>query len=1171
MEKYETQLEEFELLEDIRKKLWTVDGKSRVSIMVGAGFSRNASKIDNSLHSMALWSDLRNKLIEELGSKSEYDNLDILSLGDIYEKKFGIISLENLLKSEIPDDNYEPNSLYTKLLSLPFSDIYTTNYDTLLERAAKDVFTRRYQIIYDIHDIPGSVSPRIVKLHGSFPSHRPFIFSKQSYTSYPDEFAPFVNMVQQSIMETTMILIGFSGDDPNFQKWINWVSGSLGKHRPKIYMLGLDINDNNLISKNDITVLDFKKIYNNSKDVYSVFFEELFDFLSINPTVDQRKWPYQNYTCISNNELVDVDEFLEILKSNREQYPGWLVLPSKIKNRQWMSKIIDSYFFILNRIEDLNKKIAFAFELIWLCKVFRIPIFYEQQKCLEEIVNAYDLNGNNNKIVDIILFLIREYRMDSSKNFLYYVSLLDDIQLDSNQRNELTYQKILWQKDLGQKDETKKRIDLWEIDNQSLEYLLKKGCILLEIGDIDEALLIIKDILQSARRIQSISSKNFFALSVEGIVLMLLQKYDRKIIKDNYFNRLIELDQNFCFPQTTIDYVSNFKREKHRNSVEVKKSYDGKVTTSYNIGNYGISDVIDSFYLMSLHEDYGIGIDQNHRLDILKYLYTSYPNYSQKKFFYFAKEKEIDEFFSKEQIYSLSPMQIDSLYSFLLNILKDDSFDNTVMVMDVLFRLYAVVDKQRRIELETLLFTWYSSGKKINLIKIKARKIFNACFERILQTKYGEELNEIINKLYKLPIVGEKETSLENVHLDEHLTFDPLKIAYKFIPYMNNFSLELGTYTIDKLLIYLQDNTFPISVRLGAWDRLIFLNQIKRIPDSEYPSIEKIVKKMLKRNDKVFREYLKSFAVTTFVKEKAYLLEYMSEIVKKDFYENMSNNMYSNGINLSYQLNELQNLLINGKYEQSIYEQIIINIGKWWENQYEYAKELEKDGNFMPNTDLTDMVMFIKNGILKQIQKKFFNKRMKLVILKCFNDLLNSRDPRSILLIPGVLKLSNEYNHLILDLNMKILSADKKVNENAIEAIYDIAILKNKKEINVSVRDLKVILLQLFAVQKESTLNLISRIIFMILRDSKNFFTDKEKETISFNIDQFYILFLSIENQTVFNKDVFIEIVINYLNIIYELKKMGISVDEQQWKEYCSQSSYSEIQKFNFILDKILV
>ena len=214
------------------------------------------------------------------------------------------------------------------------------------------------------------------------------------------------------------------------------------------------------------------------------------------------------------------------------------------------------------------------------------------------------------------------------------------------------------------------------------------------------------------------------------------------------------------------------------------------------------------------------------------------------------------------------------------------------------------------------------------------------------------------------------------------------------------------------------------------------------------------------------------------------------------------------------------------------------------------------------------MVMFIKNGILKQIQKKFFNKRMKLVILKCFTDLLNSRDPRSILLIPGVLKLSNDYNHLILDLNMKILSADKEVNENAIEAIYDIAILKNKKEINVSVRDLKVILLQLFAVQKESTLNLISRIIFMILRDSKNFFTDKEKETISFNIDQFYILFLSIENQTVFDKDVFIEIVINYLNIIYELKKMGISVDEQQWKEYCSQSSYSEIQKFNFILDK---
>lgn len=233
--------EDYELLEDIRKKLWTADGKSRVSIMVGAGFSRNATKIDDSLPSMALWDNLRIDLLHALGDKEKYKDMTVLELGDVYEERFGIISLENLLKTKIPDENYEPNTLFADLLSLPFSDIYTTNYDTLLERASKNIFTRQYQIIHDIHDIPGSTSPRIVKLHGSFPSNRPFVFSQKSYNEYPTKSAPFVNMVQQSIMETTMILIGFSGDDPNFKNWIEWVSNALGDHRPKIFMLGLDM------------------------------------------------------------------------------------------------------------------------------------------------------------------------------------------------------------------------------------------------------------------------------------------------------------------------------------------------------------------------------------------------------------------------------------------------------------------------------------------------------------------------------------------------------------------------------------------------------------------------------------------------------------------------------------------------------------------------------------------------------------------------------------------------------------------------------------------------------------------------------------------------------------------------------------------------------------------
>ncbi|MBJ8206339.1 SIR2 family protein, partial [Bacillus cereus] len=53
--------------------------------------------------------------------------------------------------------------------------------------------------------------------------NRPFVFTSNDYEEYTKKFSPFVNMVQQSIMETVFVLIGFSGDDPNFERWTTWV------------------------------------------------------------------------------------------------------------------------------------------------------------------------------------------------------------------------------------------------------------------------------------------------------------------------------------------------------------------------------------------------------------------------------------------------------------------------------------------------------------------------------------------------------------------------------------------------------------------------------------------------------------------------------------------------------------------------------------------------------------------------------------------------------------------------------------------------------------------------------------------------------------------------------------------------------------------------------------
>ena len=108
------------------------------------------------------------------------------------EAAFDRPALDQMLRDEIPDLMHEPSQLHVDLLSLRWSDVLTTNYDTLLERACRFVVSPRYDIVVNPDDLERSRRPRIIKLHGSFPTDRPFIVTDEDYRRYPLDFAPFV-------------------------------------------------------------------------------------------------------------------------------------------------------------------------------------------------------------------------------------------------------------------------------------------------------------------------------------------------------------------------------------------------------------------------------------------------------------------------------------------------------------------------------------------------------------------------------------------------------------------------------------------------------------------------------------------------------------------------------------------------------------------------------------------------------------------------------------------------------------------------------------------------------------------------------------------------------------------------------------------------------------------
>ena len=258
----------------LQKDLWQWPS-SRAAVMVGAGFSLNAVPSPGVSSRFPTWGELARAMFDEIypappnetveqrkERETKFSRSNALRLASEYEAQFERPKLESLLRERIPDTDHQPGDLHRLLLQLPWIDVFTTNYDTLLERT--EVRERVYQPVKTVNDLTIASSPRIIKLHGSFPSHTPFIITEEEYRTYPRCFAPFVNTVRQSLIENTFVLIGFSGDDPNFLEWTGWIRDELGNHHAPIYLVGplsLSIVQRSLLTKQGVTPIDLTPVF----------------------------------------------------------------------------------------------------------------------------------------------------------------------------------------------------------------------------------------------------------------------------------------------------------------------------------------------------------------------------------------------------------------------------------------------------------------------------------------------------------------------------------------------------------------------------------------------------------------------------------------------------------------------------------------------------------------------------------------------------------------------------------------------------------------------------------------------------------------------------------------------------------------------------------------------
>lgn len=504
------------------------------SVLVGAGFSRNAIKIDDSVPDSPTWEELGSifisKLTDDPDEKEKLAKLSPLVLAERVEAIYGRSELDHILLSSIRNADFRPSSLHYKFLKLPWSDIFTTNYDTLLEDASRELTEQIFTIVTCKEDLIGSSGTnRIIKLHGSFPSQRPFVISSEDYRTYPQMFAPFVNTVQQSMLENTLCLIGFSGDDPNFEKWTGWIRDNLGvDNAPNIYLLlhyAPSEAEKKLLFRRKIIPVDLSQLTDN-RDVSTIYETTLDYLLAKQRNEEPDRWNL-NYTFRNKNgAIIPIQEALEILREIHISYPGWVTVPTgKLSLLRSIAHEARTVLSALCNTEHHKSDIAleYLYEYDWLREKTLLPPFTPELKLYQVILEQHPESSYYKYAIQ--LSLMRDLR--ESGEWAEWESLHDEIKrheipLNIDQFHRLCWEECLYALAQYRYQELVQRLNEWSVEPSMSIWALRKAGLLAECGHLSTA----HDILQSAilnirRRLSHQSKINLALLSIESSMMVL--------------------------------------------------------------------------------------------------------------------------------------------------------------------------------------------------------------------------------------------------------------------------------------------------------------------------------------------------------------------------------------------------------------------------------------------------------------------------------------------------------------------------------------------------------------------------------------------------------------------------------------------------------------------------
>ena len=741
----------YSYIEDIAKRIHDPALHGAASVMVGAGFSKNADVVDDET-SAPNWEELAVSMFEALyqtpKDEAEIKNWEVqkikktsgknvLKLAEEYKSVFGRNKLNKFIEANINDEMYIPGDLHKKLLSLNWRDVFTTNYDTLLERTIDKINVKfNYKILTSQNDLPGSTHPRIIKLHGSVDSAKHYIICEEDYRTYPVQFAPLVNTVQQAMLETQLCLIGFSGDDPNFLSWLGWLRDNMGENCPTIYLVGLFQNmsaaEKMTLESQNITVVDLGDMFDEKvghQEALDTFLDKLTDYGNRKGKIFEpvpyieKSYGHDFHKFIDEEYFKVMDEFLTRMKDKTN---GYLAFPNDYEASGFTDSL-KRHLVGLLKLEPSISQISLLSKMVYLLRRGYLILEDPEAKKIQTLVDVIpeeELKAEKALVsswTEVALYLLEMYRIDGRNE--EYKALLTKVEntasaLDGYTKEELQIEKCKFL--IAGFDYLQATKEVEKIGHHvALDIQLKKVFLYKQIGEDEKG----KDLLRqtSALLSQKIYSENKTA-SLRGYLNLcarsLMNGLGEKI--DDSFS-----DKEYNFSVYNVRNIYNQIKNDVNNSLLLAYNESRGEIPGFNPGTYKVTygtATRNEQNAVSHPLKYIMFQDQlclpntfsDHRdilaLGLKEILHTSQiPTWKWSAIIRTNDAKIINSFFTRELIISAETKWVEEMFVQLSKL--SDEFPSTreftnqrkiitqKTIFDILTRFSIVVDDEKVIQL----------------------------------------------------------------------------------------------------------------------------------------------------------------------------------------------------------------------------------------------------------------------------------------------------------------------------------------------------------------------------------------------------------------------------------------------------------------------------------------